>query len=280
MRGTAQRRCGGQRDDDGESEEGASAGAYPEVRTKSMLPHPLRGCRRSSVAANCRCRRWLLDKTETKSHIHDRKDHYMRTSAPSVAADVAMVAVEGVSLMFGGIMALDDVSLEIADGEIVCLLGPSGSGKSTLLRVVAGIERPSPDGCVLDGVEVAGPRVFVEPEHRRIGMVFQDYALFPHLTVAANVAFGLRGRSRARSRIDWSRALLERLGSRALRDQLSAHALRRRAAARRARARPGAGPARAADGRAVLEPGRPPARSRAPADDRRFCARRARRRSS
>jgi iron(III) transport system ATP-binding protein len=127
------------------------------------------------------------------------------------AALPTMVAVEGISLMFGRVMALDEVSLDIATGEILCLLGPSGSGKSSLLRLVAGLERPSL-GCVrIAAVEVAGPGVFVEPEHRRIGMVFQDYALFPHLTVAANVAFGLKGRARS----DVGRtvaALLERLG--------------------------------------------------------------------
>jgi iron(III) transport system ATP-binding protein len=116
-----------------------------------------------------------------------------------------------VSRQYGAITALDRVSLEVAAGELVCLLGPSGSGKSTLLRLVAGIERPSAGRIVLEGIEVAGPHAFVEPEDRRVGMVFQDYALFPHLTVAANVAFGLRGRPRT----DTDRLvgeLLERVG--------------------------------------------------------------------
>jgi iron(III) transport system ATP-binding protein len=103
-----------------------------------------------------------------------------------------MLALEGVGARFGGVVALDDVSLEAARGEVLCLLGPSGSGKSTLLRLVAGIERPSSGRILIDGAEVAGPRVFVEPEARHVGMVFQDYALFPHLTVAANVAFGVQ----------------------------------------------------------------------------------------
>ena len=120
------------------------------------------------------------------------------------------VALEQLVMRYGRATALDAVSLAIGDGEIVCLLGPSGSGKSTLLRLVAGVERPSAGRVVLDGVEVAGPRVFVEPERRRVGMVFQDYALFPHLTIAANVAFGLRGRPRAE--IDrLVAAMLERL---------------------------------------------------------------------
>jgi iron(III) transport system ATP-binding protein len=104
------------------------------------------------------------------------------------------LAVEAISLSYGGVQALNRVSLDVGEGEVLCLLGPSGSGKSTLLRVIAGIERPTSGRVELDGVEVAGPGTFLEPERRRIGMVFQDYALFPHLTVAGNVAFGLKGR--------------------------------------------------------------------------------------
>lgn len=114
-----------------------------------------------------------------------------------LAAAATRVALDRVGLRYGAIPALSAVSLDVAEGEIVGLLGPSGSGKSTLLRLVAGIERPSEGRVLIDGVEVAGPARFVEPEARRVGMVFQDYALFPHLTVAANVAFGLRGRPRA-----------------------------------------------------------------------------------
>lgn len=117
-----------------------------------------------------------------------------------------MLAVERLDMRFGAVEALRDVSLDVARGEVVCLLGPSGSGKSTLLRLVAGIERPSAGRVAIDGVEVAGPRTFVEPEDRHVGIVFQDYALFPHLTVAANVAFGA-GRER-----ETIAGLLERLG--------------------------------------------------------------------
>jgi iron(III) transport system ATP-binding protein len=102
------------------------------------------------------------------------------------------LVVEDLTRRFGERSALESVSLDIAAGEILCLLGPSGSGKSTLLRLVAGLERPSAGRIVLEGVEVAGPRTFVEPERRRVGMVFQDYALFPHLTVAQNIGFGVR----------------------------------------------------------------------------------------
>src|SRR5690606_10096449 len=102
------------------------------------------------------------------------------------------IAISGVTVRFGAKTAVDDVSLAVEPGAVVCLLGPSGSGKSTLLRIVAGVERPTAGRIEIDGTEVASEHRFVEPELRRVGMVFQDYALFPHLTVAANVAFGLR----------------------------------------------------------------------------------------
>ncbi len=123
----------------------------------------------------------------------------------------ARLSVERVSVRYPGVVALDEISLAVADREMLCLLGPSGSGKSTLLRVVAGIETPTSGRVLCDGVEVVGPDRFVEPEHRRVGMVFQDYALFPHLTVAANVAFGLAGRSKAET-VGIVNGLLERLG--------------------------------------------------------------------
>jgi iron(III) transport system ATP-binding protein len=105
--------------------------------------------------------------------------------------------LDGVSLRYGRRAALDGVSLAVGECEFVCLLGPSGSGKSSLLRLVAGVQRPTGGRIMLDGRDVAGPSAFVEPEHRHVGMVFQDAALFPHLTVAANVAFGLRSRNRS-----------------------------------------------------------------------------------
>jgi iron(III) transport system ATP-binding protein len=81
-------------------------------------------------------------------------------------------------------------SLRVERGQLVALLGPSGSGKTSLLRLVAGFEMPDAGSIAVGGREVAGSDVWVEPEHRRVGMVFQDGALFPHLTVAKNVGFG------------------------------------------------------------------------------------------
>lgn len=108
-----------------------------------------------------------------------------------------MLALDALTLRYGRVTALQDVSLLVPRGELLCLLGPSGSGKSTLLRLIAGIEHPSSGRVLMNGVEVAGPHTFVEPERRRVGMVFQDYALFPHLTIKQNVAFGLAGLPRA-----------------------------------------------------------------------------------
>ena len=82
------------------------------------------------------------------------------------------------------------MSLRVERGQLVALLGPSGSGKTSLLRLVAGFELPDGGSISVGGQEVAGPGAWVEPEHRRVGMVFQDGALFPHLTVAKNVGFG------------------------------------------------------------------------------------------
>lgn len=87
---------------------------------------------------------------------------------------------------------LDDFSLTLGKGEIAGLLGPSGSGKSTLLRLLAGLDNPRRGSIAIGGTVMVGGSLFVQPERRGVGMVFQDYALFPHMTVGQNVAFGLR----------------------------------------------------------------------------------------
>ncbi len=98
---------------------------------------------------------------------------------------------EDVHRWYGPVRALQGVTLDVAPSEIVCLLGPSGCGKTTLLRIAAGIEKPSKGRVLFNGSEVAGDERFVPPEKRNIGLMFQDFALFPHLTVLENVAFGL-----------------------------------------------------------------------------------------
>jgi iron(III) transport system ATP-binding protein len=101
------------------------------------------------------------------------------------------VEVCGISRSFGLTRAVDEVTLEVRTGEIFGVLGPSGCGKTTLLRLIAGFERPQAGTVTVGGSLVAGDGTWVPPERRRIGMVFQDYALFPHLTVERNVAFGV-----------------------------------------------------------------------------------------
>ncbi len=103
----------------------------------------------------------------------------------------AHICLNDVSKSFGKVSAVSGIILEINRGELFSLLGPSGCGKTTVLRLIAGLERPDSGEIVIDGRTVAG-RVWVPPEKRMVGIVFQDYALFPHLTVFKNVAFGLR----------------------------------------------------------------------------------------
>jgi iron(III) transport system ATP-binding protein len=108
-----------------------------------------------------------------------------------------MIRLENVTRRFGDVVAVDRASFCVERGEVVALLGPSGCGKTTLLRLVAGFERPDGGSVEIDGKTVASSSgAWVPPERRRVGMVFQDYALFPHLTVAENVGFGLPRRTR------------------------------------------------------------------------------------
>lgn len=97
---------------------------------------------------------------------------------------------------FGDVMALDGFNLDVHSGHVMTLLGPSGSGKTTALRLVAGFDRPDRGSIEVGGVVVSDDATFVPPEKRRVGMVFQDYALFPHLTVARNVGYGVAKEAR------------------------------------------------------------------------------------
>jgi iron(III) transport system ATP-binding protein len=109
----------------------------------------------------------------------------------------SMIRLDGVTKRFGATTAVDEASLCVERGSVVALLGPSGCGKTTLLRLIAGFESPDAGSVEVAGRRVAGPGTWVPPERRRVGMVFQDYALFPHLTVAENVGFGIPRRTRA-----------------------------------------------------------------------------------
>jgi iron(III) transport system ATP-binding protein len=108
-----------------------------------------------------------------------------------------MICVHGVSKRFGAVAAVESADLCVERGEFVALLGPSGCGKTTLLRLVAGFEEPDAGEVKIGDRVVADASTWVVPERRRVGMVFQDYALFPHLTVAENVGFGLPRRERS-----------------------------------------------------------------------------------
>ena len=117
-----------------------------------------------------------------------RRPESRRRAAATIAARLTL---EKISRRFGKTLALDAIDLDVRPGEVVALLGHSGCGKTTLLRIAAGVDVPTSGRVLLDSREVASPRVFVPPEKRSIGLMFQDYALFPHLTALRNVMFGL-----------------------------------------------------------------------------------------
>jgi len=127
-----------------------------------------------------------------------------------------VLTVEGLARSFGAHRAVDDVSLSVAPGEFFALLGPSGCGKTTLLRLIAGFEAPDAGRILIDGSDVTA----TPPHRRQVNMMFQSYALFPHLTVAGNVAFGLhrerlpRGEIERRLQAMLSLVRLEGLGER------------------------------------------------------------------
>jgi iron(III) transport system ATP-binding protein len=111
--------------------------------------------------------------------------------------------VQSLTRSFAGRKVVSDVSLQVAAGQVMCLLGPSGCGKSTTLRMIAGVESPEAGRILIDGQPVFGLGINLPPEARGVGLMFQDFALFPHLTVAGNVAFGLTGDKSAKlARVD------------------------------------------------------------------------------
>ncbi|MFD1333453.1 ABC transporter ATP-binding protein [Methylopila musalis] len=165
------------------------------------------------------------------------------------AAPETPARVRALSLAFDGVWhshgegyAVSDVSFTAPAGAVVALLGESGSGKTTLLRIAAGVERPGRGEVRLGDRVVTGPGVFLPPEKRGVGLMFQDFALFPHMTLLRNVAFGLKGLSRARSEA-LAREELERVGLGAhggrLPGELSGGEQQRAALARAIAPRPG-----------------------------------------
>ena len=127
---------------------------------------------------------------------------------------MTLLELENVSHAYGTQLVVDNLSLRLAEGEIACLLGASGCGKTTVLRLIAGFETPKTGTIRLRGETVAQSGQSIAPERRRVGMVFQDYALFPHLTVAGNIGGGLKDTSAsARRQIDELLALVGLSGS-------------------------------------------------------------------
>ena len=108
-------------------------------------------------------------------------------------ADKPRLDVDSITCRFDGRDVVRDVSFTVRAGEVMCLLGPSGCGKSTTLRVIAGIERQVSGAVRADGITLSDEQVHLPPEARGVGLIFQDFALFPHLSVAQNVGFGLKG---------------------------------------------------------------------------------------
>ncbi len=115
---------------------------------------------------------------------------------------MASVELKGLAKHYGGAVAVDGVSLRVEHGQLVCLLGPSGCGKTTTLRLIAGFIEPSAGEIVVGGKVLSSPQRTVPPEGRNMSMIFQSYALWPHMTVAENVAYGLRIRRLDKAAID------------------------------------------------------------------------------
>ncbi len=132
------------------------------------------------------------------------------TTSNAPAPVAPRLALAGIRRVYDGMTAIEDVTLELGAGAVTCLLGPSGCGKSTLLRIAAGVDRQTAGTVSVNGKVVSGPDFHAPPERRSIGLMFQDFALFPHLRVAENVAFGLTGPGPARA--ERARALLDRVG--------------------------------------------------------------------
>ena len=133
----------------------------------------------------------------------------MREAAAGRAGSGGTLSLRNITRRFGAHTAVDDVSIDVAPGELVALVGASGSGKTTTLRIAAGYEQPDSGAVLVDGKDITG----LPPQKRAFGMVFQHYALFPHMSVEQNVAFGLEARGVSRKdRLEKARAALVGVG--------------------------------------------------------------------
>jgi iron(III) transport system ATP-binding protein len=135
----------------------------------------------------------------------------IETRRASAVTFAARLAFENIHHSYHGKETIRGISLTAEPGEVLCLLGPSGSGKTTLLRIAAGIEAQVSGRVMLNDREIAGPSVFLPPERRGVGLMFQDFALFPHMSVLDNVRFGLTALPRAEAEAE-AQLALERVG--------------------------------------------------------------------
>jgi len=150
----------------------------------------------------------MVEMTDTANNAATTSWGKRGTAAATFAARVEF---KDICHSYGDMQTLKNVSFELAPGEIVCLLGPSGCGKSTLLRIAAGVERQTSGQIFMNNLEIAGPNCFLAPEKRGIGLVFQDFALFPHKSILENVAFGLQSLGKAQAMVA-AKAALKRVG--------------------------------------------------------------------
>jgi iron(III) transport system ATP-binding protein len=148
---------------------------------------------------------------DMSSNPQPDSDRAMPAKGKAGPVFAGQVTFENVSYATRGKQILSDINLQANAGKIACLLGPSGCGKTTVLRIAAGVLRPSSGRVLLDTSEIAGPDKFVPPERRNIGLVFQDFALFPHMTAQQNVAYGLYALDRAQA-LRVAGLALERVG--------------------------------------------------------------------
>ena len=140
----------------------------------------------------------------------ERDDQWGKRNSAGVVIASSM-SFENIGHSVNDKVILEDISLTVEPGEVLCLLGPSGSGKTTLLRIAAGLIEGATGTVKIDGLVVADDKTFVPPDKRGVGLVFQDYALFPHLTILQNVEFGLTALSRSEAKTQALR-ILSRVG--------------------------------------------------------------------
>ena len=143
--------------------------------------------------------------------FHPTQSATEKTRRTSGVTFASRLTFENIHHSYHGKETIRGISLTAEPGEVLCLLGPSGSGKTTLLRIAAGIEIQTQGRIVIDGQEASGPQVFLPPEKRGVGLMFQDFALFPHMTVLENVRFGLTALP-TKEAVAEAGAALERVG--------------------------------------------------------------------